>query len=730
MKKNIPIFKLFVLLALLLSLQSSVAQCTASFSYTPGSNGTYTLMSTSTTSTSFSSYFWNFGNGSTLTTVSPSVAVTYTINGSYPVMLTALGSCSAAAMQTIVVSSVIPPCNLTASFTPSSSYYGLITFTPVSSATTSTTYTFFYGDSDTGTVAYHQYSLTNVYTPTLIAMNGSCQAIYSHSVAVDICAPAVIPGYSYAINPAGNVTFTNISQNTNTTTIYNLTATGPGQGPSTVTTIFSGVNFTTASVTFTNNGNYVISLTLSNTAAPSCTYSPQTNSIVISNICNVAANYTYSANGNGHISFANLTTGTVSGTTYSLNYGDGGSSTSLSPHTYSAGGTYTSYLIATNPGSVSCTSTIAVIINVPVFCNVQFTYNVIAAGTTTFICQSAPVSTTAAYYWNFGNGYTVAVGNTNTTAVTYTANGNYHVLLTFNDGFCIATDSANILITNVGLPCSLSPYFTHTVSSNGFVTFASSSTGTTSASRYTWNFGDGFTSSGNPVSHTYSGSSGYVVKLVINDTIYSCMDSISESVNVTGLLCQANSSFILTHAGAAQEWNATPANPWNVTAATWNWGDGTQSNTLYTSHTYSAVGNYNVCLSVTVSCGNYASSCSYSSLYRSAEANETTTAVKINVTAPSTTVTGIAAVEAGNEAFTIYPNPNTGEFNLMTGTVNAGKLKVTVYTSVGTTVYNKDIQSNDDQIKLNLTGLPAGVYFIQVHADDKIYTKKFIISNR
>jgi len=74
------------------------------------------------------------------------------------------------------------------------------------------------------------------------------------------------------------------------------------------------------------------------------------------------------------------------------------------------------------------------------------------------------------------------------------------------------------------------------------------------------------------------------------------------------------------------------------------------------------------------------------------------------------------------EDFKLYPNPATqGKVNIVTG--QSGPKTVRIYDVLGTPVLETTLFGNE----LNLSGLDAGVYLIQVFQQDKVATRKLIV---
>ena len=135
------------------------------------------------------------------------------------------------------------------------------------------------------------------------------------------------------------------------------------------------------------------------------------------------------------------------------------------------------------------------------------------------------------------------------------------------------------------------------------IQFTDLSTGNISG--WSWNFGDGNSSSLINPSHSYSAAGNYYVTLIVNDSAWFCVDSITILITVTNSTpnCQANFSdyadslnTLLIH--------FTDLSTGNIANWNWNFGDGTSSNLQNPNHIYIQNGTYSVQLSVTDSIGS------------------------------------------------------------------------------------------------------------------------------
>jgi PKD repeat protein len=129
----------------------------------------------------------------------------------------------------------------------------------------------------------------------------------------------------------------------------------------------------------------------------------------------------------------------------------------------------------------------------------------------------------------------------------------------------------------------------------------------------------------------------------------------------------------------------------------WDFGDGTTSNLENPSHTYNAVGIYNVSLTATA--------CNYSNV----------------VTVPLILNTLSTAQNDQDHLLVMYPNPVETVLNL-----NLGKLQtVLVIDLMGQNVTPK-YYSEAENTKIDFTGFTPGIYLLKVINDNKISTYKIV----
>jgi PKD repeat protein len=445
------------------------------------------------------------------------------------------------------------------------------------------------------------------------------------------------------------------------------------------------------------------------------------------------ANFTYSVAPGGQVFFFNTSTGTGSTAIVSWNFGDGssqaGGNLNSVANTYGWNSTFTVTLwvidSTSTPGCQSSISQTLAISNATCSGNLSFSYYNGANGNVWFTNTSTGISPSSSYTMAFGDGS--SQGSFPGGPHTYSANGIYTVTLVSSGGGCNYTTTQTITV-NMNA-CNINASFTYTIGSSGNVNFSSTTTGTVNNPSYYWNFGDGSTAWGPNVTHQYFNNSLFNVVLTVSDSnSVWCMDTMTQQVNLSGS-CFANVNFWMwkdSTALPAITWDAYAVYPSNMVSTVWSWGDGSSSTGLYPSHTYSAAGMYNICVTVSVACGATATSCYNANIWKSMSGNSNAIAV-VNVKNGSPTA--IKKQEVESIDFVLFPNPSSGEFEIkMKGVDKTSHIKV--YNVLGQEVYSVIEESTDSSLskKIDLSQLNAGTYFVKVTSGATSKNSRLVIS--
>jgi len=535
--------------------------------------------------TTITSRSWDFGDGSSPSTqTNPSHA--YMSAGSYVVRLTvSSASCSHDTTLNILVnpgpivsfsSSLNVGCNpLSVSFNNTTSG------APV--------YSWNFGDGSglsSATAPTHTYPNSGTFSVTLIATQGSCaDTLRIQSMIVVYPTPGASFSSASSVCLGDTVFFANSSTSNGGITGYSWDF-GDGSSISTGTSPYH---------VYSSPGSFQVTLRCSTNQCVDDTVK----TIVVAPAPQVAFNSSLSSGCSPlNVSFSNSTTGSP---TYNWNFGDGGTSSGISPsHIYTSPGIYTVTLIATQ-GSCSDTlsrSNLITVSNVP---SASFsTSTQLCFGDTLFLQNTSSWNGTAVgnFVWDFGDG-------SSTSSLTspyhvYQNPGTYTVSLSAMSTIC--SDDTMITVQVAPAPQAIFSTATTNVCSPGDIQFSNTTTG---SPVFTWDFGDGGATSSlrNPL-HTYTSPGTFTVSLIA--TLGSCADTtiIPAMINV---LASPLADFSFSSPcinDSVQLTNLSQAQGSTITSYNWNFGDGSAVSSLQNvKHAYTNAGTYSINLVVQSSNG-------------------------------------------------------------------------------------------------------------------------------
>lgn len=352
---------------------------------------------------------------------------------------------------------------------------------------------------------------------------------------------------------------------------------------------------------YSNSGSYQVSLRSFDSSGNS---SSLQNTIVISSLRSpdiTFASQNSCVNNIVHFTPQN-TSGNIAG--YSWNFGDTNVSSQSNPtHIYSSATTYPVTLQVT--ASNGCTNTVKsdiAIYNQPIadfslplanpFCTNQ---NYVFTNQSTFDATSNPT-----WEWRL-NGTLVAGAQNLTQALTSTTP--QEIRLKAKIPGC-----ENEIIKNVStvLPGPLTNFTFVNGCQATSVPFTNTTSGTVTS--YSWNFGDGNTSTSPNALNTYANIGPYNVTLQANNAA-GCQNSLTKTITIYSKP-QPNFSIGLppfSCTGSLSQFTDLTPSPTdsNVSSHAWSFGDAANGTSIFKNptYTYSAADNYNVSLSVTTNFG-------------------------------------------------------------------------------------------------------------------------------
>ncbi|NOX90080.1 MAG: PKD domain-containing protein [Calditrichaeota bacterium] len=231
------------------------------------------------------------------------------------------------------------------------------------------------------------------------------------------------------------------------------------------------------------------------------------------------------------VQFTDQSTGEI--TDYSWDFGDGGTSTEQNPqHTYNSSGTYTVSLTVTGPGG-SDTDTQTDLITVYDPITADFTGDPTSGEaplSVQFTDQS--VGTVNSWQWDFGDGGTSTVQNP---THEYSAAGTYTVTMTASNSCDSDTKTKTDYITvteATGNP-PVADFSGSPTSGDAPLTVTFTDQSTNDPTSWSWDFGDGGTSTEQNPTHTYNSAGNYTVSLTASNTYGSDTETKTDYITVT-----------------------------------------------------------------------------------------------------------------------------------------------------------------------------------------------------
>jgi len=594
---------------------------TADFSWSPSSpTATYPITFNASVSKANSGvitgYTWYFGDGNVTTVTTPIITHTYSTANSYSVTLLVTNSEGLSSTVTKTVTVLNAPPIASFDYSPS---FSIVNQTTTFNASASydpdgvlTSYRWDFGDGNVTTVTtsaiYHTYKTSGNFTVTLTVTDNVAQT--TSAIKTVRVGQLPVATFTYLPDPTyvgDNVAF-NASQSYDpngyvVSYSWNFGDGSPVQVETapTVNHAYTKSGNYTAALTITDNEGFTASVThtVSVAKAPVAIFEYAPSFPIAGDIITFNASKSYDVrrpivnylwNFGGGV-YANTTTPTV---TYS----------------YLIEGNYTVTLTVKDSGGY--TDTTSLLVRVRNYPKAAFTISPdppIRGQTATFDASSSLPrgGVIISYSWNFGDGSPLVNTTNAVTTYTYSTFGNYTVTLIVADSEGLA-GSISKLMTVREYPTASFTYSPFPPQRNVPTTFDASASvpnGGTIVS-YRWNFGDGnITTVTSPkITHVYKTTGIFTVTLTVTDS-ESLNNSVSKSLWVVKAYPVASWTYAPSKPiiGQTVTFNASASydpDGW-IASYRWDFGDGniTTVTTSIIYHKYTAIGSYNVTLTVT-----------------------------------------------------------------------------------------------------------------------------------
>ena len=291
--------------------------------------------------------------------------------------------------------------------------------------------------------------------------------------------------------------------------------------------------------------------------------------------------------------------------TYDWNFGDSATSTAQNPvHTYTGGGTFDVTLTVTDAQSNLDTITLAVVVlEPPTAAFSSSPVPAIANEPVQFMdVSTVPVGTIVSWDWDFVDG---GASNAQNPSHTFTTDGIFDVNLTVTDDNGLARSTTQPVLVALSPTADFSASLNNVVGVD--VIFTDLSTDDGSVDAWSWQFGDGDTSTLQNPTHPYASAGTFSVTLTVTDND-GARDAVILPVAV-GVGDPPAAGFSLLPlfpvAGEIVQFTDESTDPDNqIVAYLYDFGDGSTSTNPNPTHTYLTPGNVNATLTVTDESGN------------------------------------------------------------------------------------------------------------------------------
>ena len=331
--------------------------------------------------------------------------------------------------------------------------------------------------------------------------------------------------------------------------------------------------------------------------------------------------------------------------------------------------------------------------------------------------KATKVSAAANYLWTFGDGTS---GTGSYVDHVYTNPGSYTVCLTTSDslGACTYTYCDSVLVSNAIIQC-YATYSYYQDSANANMLYFTGQTLNAPGSIITWDFGDGLVYTGsNYTTHIYAQPGIYNVCLGYFDIIKNCFTTFCDVVYVgSGVTPNCNAEYKLfmipdsvTLGANVVYFSSLYQSP--TSSYFWDFGDGTYASNQFTTHIFNGTGVFDVCLTIY----DFAQNCS------------DTVCKRVEIINGGMKILGLDNSKNINIK-NLFPNPTKGISYMTLNSKSAAVANVKIYSIDGRLIskWNEELMQGEHTLKLDLTNIEPGMYFIEVTVINERVTAKLLI---
>lgn len=359
------------------------------------------------------------------------------------------------------------------------------------------------------------------------------------------------------------------------------------------------------------------------------------------------------------------------GYNFQWDFGDGNSDTgSIANHTYTVAGNYNVCLFVTDSCRIdTLCQTITVCSDT---LTADFGYNSSALNVS-FVDSSVNATS---ILWDFGDGTSDTAANP---AHTYANPGYYTVCQTVMD---ICTSTTTCKIIGVCLDTAVAK-FSYSDTLNTVILTSNSQ----NANSLLWDFGDGNLSTNPNPTHTYLQYGTYTVCLIVSNDCYT--DTLCQNITICPV--RGIADYTYQHIGQSLAVQFQDKST-DAQSYIWDFGDGSLSSSKNPLIVYTRAWVYNVCLTITDTCGKQSTTCQ-------------------NVNMMPFSIGELNLLES----IKVFPNPADDFLQIELPNGIESETNISLYDLNGKLLIAKEVAENKEKVNLDLSTLAKGVYLLNLN---------------